>query len=110
MLEGVFRHGRGEFFSSIVGADGNVTTSRFTFSDISANRYRWDAASSTDAGLTWEIDEFEGINSGLIVAEIELEHEDQPFSLPPWAGAEVSSDPKYLNASLAVRPYSEWER
>ena len=54
MLEGVFRHGRGEFFSSIVGADGNVTTSRFTFSDIFANRYRWDAASSTDAGLTWK--------------------------------------------------------
>ncbi len=53
-FEGGFRHGRGEFFNSIVGADGNVTKSRFTFSDISSNRYRWDGASSTDDGLTWK--------------------------------------------------------
>ncbi len=53
-LEGVFRHGRGEFFNSFIGADGNPATSRFTFSDISADSYRWDAASSADAGLTWK--------------------------------------------------------
>lgn len=53
-LEGVFRHGRGEFFSSTTGADGTVTKNRFTFSDISANRYRWDAASSIDNGLSWK--------------------------------------------------------
>lgn len=60
-------------------------------------------------GLTWEIDEFEGVNRGLIVAEVELEREDQPIPLPPWVGREVSSNPKYLNASLAVRPYTEWD-
>ncbi len=53
-LEGSFRHGRGEFFSSLVGANGNTTTSRFTFSDIAADRYRWDGASSADDGLSWK--------------------------------------------------------
>lgn len=59
-------------------------------------------------GLTWEIDVFEGVNSGLIVAEIEFSQENQTISLPPWIGKEVSSDPKYLNASLATYPYSHW--
>ena len=59
-------------------------------------------------GHEWVIDEFEGVNQGLVVAEIELEHEDQPFPLPPWAGDEVTHDPRYLNANLVARPYSEW--
>lgn len=61
------------------------------------------------AGLTWEIDVFEGVNSGLLIAEIELNHENQQFELPPWAGEEVTDDPRYLNASLSQHPYSEWK-
>ena len=56
----------------------------------------------------WEIDEFEGSNEGLVVAEIELASVDQPFEVPPWAGKEVSGDPRYLNTSLSVRPYRDW--
>lgn len=52
-LRGGFHHGRGEFFSSVTGADGSTTDSRFTFSDISADRYRWDSALSTDGGVSW---------------------------------------------------------
>lgn len=59
-------------------------------------------------GMTWEVDEFHGANSGLVVAEVELDSEDQPVTLPPWAGPEVSGDPRYLNTGLSRRPYSTW--
>jgi adenylate cyclase len=52
-------------------------------------------------GRDWELDLFEGELAGLIVAEIELEAEDEKFPLPPWAGSEVTFDPRYQNANLA---------
>ncbi len=64
---------------------------------------------STYDGMTWEVDEFEGTNSGLVVAEIELEHPTQTFSPPPWLGTEVTEDPRYYNAQLAQTPYTEWQ-
>ena len=60
------------------------------------------------ARATWEIDEFLGANKGLVVAEIELEDEQQPFERPAWLSAEVSDDPRYLNSSLVDVPYSTW--
>ena len=60
------------------------------------------------AGMTWEIDEFLGENQGLLVAEVELEAEDQPVELPAWAGAEVSGDPRYFNVNLVRHPYAHW--
>jgi adenylate cyclase len=60
------------------------------------------------AGMTWEIDEFLGENAGLIVAEIELESEDQGFQKPAWAGEEVTADPRYFNANLIKKPFSRW--
>lgn len=62
----------------------------------------------THGGLVWEIDEFAGDNAGLIIAEIELESEDQAFDAPQWLGEEVSHDPRYLNINLVKRPYSHW--
>jgi adenylate cyclase len=59
-------------------------------------------------GHLWEVDEFHGANAGLVVAEIELNVEDETFARPPWLGTEVSGDPRYLNSSLAQRPYSNW--
>jgi len=56
----------------------------------------------------WEIDEFHGDNEGLIVAEIELEHEDQPFARPAWLGPEVSHDRRYFNMSLVTHPFKNW--
>ena len=55
------------------------------------------------------VDVFEGENAGLIVAEIELEAEDDAFPLPPWIGAEVSNDPRYYNVNLIRHPYREWK-
>jgi adenylate cyclase len=60
-------------------------------------------------GFTWEIDEFAGVNQGLIVAEIELEREDQPFKRPDWIGKEVTGDTRYYNAALCVTPFSTWD-
>ena len=59
-------------------------------------------------GSRWEVDEFLGDNAGLVVAEIELESEEQPFSRPPWLGQEVTHDSRYYNSNLAGHPYREW--
>ena len=56
----------------------------------------------------WVLDEFHGDNAGLLMAEIELGSEDEAFALPPWAGREVTEDPRYYNANLIARPYREW--
>lgn len=56
----------------------------------------------------WELDVFSGANAGLVVAEIELSSEDEPFARPDWLGAEVSDDRRYANASLARHPFKEW--
>ncbi|GAB6012443.1 CYTH domain-containing protein [Viscerimonas tarda] len=59
-------------------------------------------------GFVYEIDEFHGKNEGLIIAELELPHEDTVFSTPDWIGAEVTGDKKYNNSQLSKHPYSEW--
>ncbi|MGA7883367.1 MAG: CYTH domain-containing protein [Terrimicrobiaceae bacterium] len=59
-------------------------------------------------GKRWEVDEFHGDNKGLILAEIELAREDEPFDLPPWIGQEVSQDARYYNANLVEHPFTQW--
>ncbi|MDX1415492.1 MAG: CYTH domain-containing protein [Candidatus Promineifilaceae bacterium] len=59
-------------------------------------------------GFIWEIDQFFGVNEGLVVAEIELDEEDQSFAKPSWIGAEVTDDPRYFNANLVDNPFSQW--
>ena len=59
---------------------------------------------------TWEVDEFHGRNEGLIVAEIELESEDEQFDIPEWGGKEVSDDPRYYNINLMANPYENWKK
>lgn len=59
-------------------------------------------------GHTWEVDEFHDNNNGLIVAEIELDDENETFEVPPWLGEEVTADYRYLNSSLALKPFSKW--
>jgi adenylate cyclase len=60
--------------------------------------------------LNWEVDEFLELNEGLIIAEIELQHEDQKFQLPVWIGKEVTSDKKYYNSNLIKFPYALWDK
>lgn len=59
-------------------------------------------------GVTWEVDVFEGDNQGLILAEVELTHVDQPFAMPAWLGREVTGERRYYNADLALLPFARW--
>jgi CYTH domain-containing protein len=70
---------------------------------IEKNRYKIDYER-----LIWEVDEFFGENQGLIVAEVELESEDQDYEKPGWIGDEVTGDPKYFNSNLIINPYLKW--
>jgi len=56
----------------------------------------------------WEVDEFLGENSDLVIAEIELSSADETFIKPPWIGAEVTQNYKYFNSYLANHPYNTW--
>lgn len=67
---------------------------------------RWLVAGAD--GLTWEIDEFLGENQGLVVAEVELESEEQSVELPSWIGEEVTDDPRYFNSRLSIEPFTTW--
>ena len=59
-------------------------------------------------GHVWEVDIFEGSNKGLFVAEIELESEDEAFTLPNWVTKEVTDDIRYFNSNLIENPYLTW--
>jgi len=59
-------------------------------------------------GHTFEIDEFYGENDGLIVAEVELDSEDEDFVKPSWLGEEVTGQVKYYNSMLMKTPYKTW--
>jgi CYTH domain-containing protein len=58
-------------------------------------------------GMLWEVDEFLGKNKGLVIAEIELESENQPIKLPPWAGEEITGDARFYNSNLIDKPLGE---
>ncbi|MEO7215638.1 CYTH domain-containing protein [Mucilaginibacter sp.] len=94
---------RSEYEYTIPIADGNEILSGLTVSAIEKVRYEIDFA-----GNTWEVDIFSGDNDGLIVAEIELEQEDQAFERPDWVAREVTDDHRYSNASLSVNPHKNW--
>jgi len=58
--------------------------------------------------LMWEVDDFTGVNHGLVVAELELASWDQSFARPDWLGPEVTSDPRFVNARLYDYPFAGW--
>ena len=70
---------------------------------IEKTRFKYD-----HEGLTWEIDEFHGVNEGLMVTEVELESEDQQFNKPDFVGEEVTGQVKYYNMMLLKNPFSTW--
>jgi adenylate cyclase len=59
-------------------------------------------------GHIWEIDVFEGSNTGLILAEVELDSEDEEVILPDWIEREVTNDARYYNSALSIKPFSTW--
>ena len=59
--------------------------------------------------LTCEVDEFFGLNQGLVMAEIELKSEDQAYPRPDFLAEEVTGDPRYFNSYLIAHPYLTWK-
>ena len=60
------------------------------------------------AGKAWTIDVFSGETEGLVLAEVELSCREEVVEKPPWAGVEVSGDPRYHNSNLVCNPYCNW--
>lgn len=60
-------------------------------------------------GHTFEVDEFAGENAGLVIAEVELQEENEFFERPPFLGKEVTGDRRYYNSQLRQNPYSQWD-
>ena len=69
------------------------------------DKIRYEVKSNTHI---YEIDEFFGNNKGLIIAEIELNSEEESFEKPDWLGVEVTGDIKYYNSQLSITPFCEW--
>jgi adenylate cyclase len=93
-----------EFEYPIPKADAEVLLDAFCDgARLEKTRYR-----VPHAGHIWEIDEFAGANSGLVVAEIELQHEGETFQRPAWIGEEISADTRFLAMNLARKPYPVW--
>ena len=64
---------------------------------------------SPDGKHTWEIDEFYGDNEGLILAEIELAYEEEPFQKPDFIGREVTGDRRFYNSHMRTNTYKIWK-
>jgi len=58
----------------------------------------------------FEVDVFLGDNDGLVIAEIELNYEEEAYDKPEWLGSEVTGDIKYYNSSLVSNPYKNWKK
>jgi len=95
---------RKEFEYQVPVAEAIEMLDNFALSEVDKVRYR-----IYHEGKLWEVDEFKGSNAGLILAEIELEQEDEAFSLPNWILEEVSGDVRYYNSNLSVKPYNSWK-
>ncbi len=96
---------RAEFEYEIPAADARALLALAEPGVIEKERFLVPAAD----GHTWEVDIFHGENEGLVVAEIELGAEDEPFARPDWLADEVTGDARYYNSSLARTPYRLWE-
>jgi len=94
---------REEFEYSIPEADGKQMVNLFCDKVIKKIRTK-----IPHEGHIWEVDVFLDDNEGLIVAEIELDLEDEKFEIPRWVGEEVTEDIRYLNSNLINNPYKNW--
>ena len=112
----------GVAYLTIKGANNGVTRSEFEYEipvdDAEAmikelcgpivEKIRYEISFFQNPNHVWEVDVFEGENQGLVVAEIELEHENEEFERPGWLGKEVSGESRYYNSNLLENPFSDW--
>lgn len=98
MPEGISRP---EFEYEIPVEDAGELLKRFCSSSVKKVRHR-----ILYHDKMWEVDEFMDENKGLLMAEIELESDDEPFDLPDWIDIEVTGDKRYYNAYLSSHPFA----
>ena len=94
---------RQEFEYKIPAADAEQMMNSLSESELSKTRY-----DIHYKGKHWEVDVFHDANDGLIVAEIELNSEDEQYELPDWVLQEVTDDHKYYNSNLTLKPFKTW--
>lgn len=94
---------RTEFEYEIPLSEANQLINNFCSSIIEKTRHY-----VNHENKIWEVDVFQGLNSGLIVAEIELEHEEETYTKPNWVALNITNDNNYANSNLTIRPYSTW--
>jgi len=94
---------RFEFEQDISLAEAEVLMSLSENAGVEKTRYAVD-----HAGHRWTVDRYHGENAGLVIAEIELETEDEHFAAPDWLGKEVTGAGRYRNSVLARRPFRHW--
>jgi len=92
---------RPEFEYPLPLADANEMLDRFCLKPV-VEKIRYHVNYS---GNVWEVDEFLGDNKGLVLAEIELENENQVIELPEWTGEEVTEDDRYIKINLGLLSY-----
>jgi CYTH domain-containing protein len=95
---------RSEFEYKIPVEDAEQLLNTLAESELSKTRYE-----IYYKDKLWEVDVFHEANDGLIVAEIELDSEDEKFELPDWVLQEVTDDAKYYNSNLTLRPFKTWK-
>lgn len=94
---------RPEFEYEIPLADANQLIANFCSNVIEKTRHYVFYKNNT-----WEVDVFDGLNQGLIVAEIELNSEEELYQKPDWVTKNVTDDTKYANSNLSIKPFSTW--
>jgi len=94
---------RPEFEYEIPLADANQLIANFCNNVIEKTRHY-----IFTKNKTWEVDVFEGLNQGLIVAEIELNSEEELYQKPNWVTKNVTDDTNYVNSNLSIKPFSTW--
>lgn len=110
-------------FLTIKGIGNDSGMSRFEWETVIDNEDALELLKICEPGLiektryvvpvgnhSFEVDEFYGDNQGLLLAEIELTHEEESFQKPAWLGREVTGIEKYYNVMLMKHPYGKWDR
>lgn len=106
-VKGVGLIGRDEFEYEIPRDEAEQLLKLTKASLVSKKRYHLPLPDHPD--LKWELDIFEGDNTGLLVAELEMPDADMQFEHPAWLGQDVTEDSAYKNAALAQHPYKDWD-
>lgn len=95
---------RPEYEYEIPSQEARELLDQFSVAELSKIRYKIPLDH-----LIWEVDEFLGENEGLLVAEIELNSEEEKFGIPDWIDREVTGEEKYYNSNLTILPFNNWK-